>query len=135
MSRRAKKIEKRVSVDPKFNSELIAHVIRVIMKDGKKTTAERIVYGAVDKIKEAVEKDPSKFEKGEGDQKAAFRTSLVEPITLKPSGMAVMVSPCDIHTCEFCSKPLKSGLVTSTVWRWARPYSRLSLFSTLPPKE
>ena len=49
MSRRAKKIEKRVSVDPKFNSELIAHVIRVIMKDGKKTTAERIVYGAVEK--------------------------------------------------------------------------------------
>ena len=37
MSRRAKKIEKRVSVDPKFNSELIAHVIRVIMKDGKMT--------------------------------------------------------------------------------------------------
>ena len=54
MSRRAKKIEKRVSVDPKFNSELIAHVIRVIMKDGKKTTAERIVYGAVDKIKDEV---------------------------------------------------------------------------------
>ena len=40
MSRRAKKIEKRVSVDPKYNSELIAHIIRIIMKDGKKTTAE-----------------------------------------------------------------------------------------------
>ena len=70
MSRRSKKIEKRVTLDPKFNSELIAHIIRVIMKDGKKTTAERIVYSAIEKIKEAIEKDPAKFEKGEGDQKA-----------------------------------------------------------------
>ena len=58
MSRRAKKIEKRVSVDPKFNSELIAHVIRVIMKDGKKTTAERIVYGAIAELGEKTGEDP-----------------------------------------------------------------------------
>jgi len=76
MSRRAKKIEKRVSVDPKYNSELIAHVIRVIMKDGKKTTAEKIVYGAVDKIREAVEKEPAKFEKTEGEQKIAVTDPL-----------------------------------------------------------
>ena len=70
MSRRAKKIEKRVSVDPKYNSELIAHIIRIIMKDGKKTTAEKIVYGAIEKIKEEVEKSPDKFvTTGEGDQK------------------------------------------------------------------
>ena len=37
MSRRAKKIEKRVTLDPKYNSELVAHMIRVVMKDGKKT--------------------------------------------------------------------------------------------------
>jgi len=65
MSRRAKKIEKRVSVDPKYNSELVAHMIRVIMKDGKKTAAEKIVYGAIDRIKEAVEKDAAKFTKEE----------------------------------------------------------------------
>ena len=52
MSRRAKKIEKRVTLDPKYNSELVAHMIRVIMKDGKKTVAEKIVYGAIDKIAE-----------------------------------------------------------------------------------
>ncbi len=65
MSRRAKKIEKRVTLDPKYNSELVAHMIRVVMKDGKKTTAERIVYGAIDKIKEAIEKTPEKFVKEE----------------------------------------------------------------------
>ena len=63
MSRRARKIEKRVSVDPKYNSELIAHVIRIIMKDGKKTTAERIIYGAIDRIAEEVKKSPEKFVK------------------------------------------------------------------------
>jgi small subunit ribosomal protein S7 len=65
MSRRARKIVKRVTLDPKYNSELVAHMIRVIMKDGKKTVAEKIVYGAIDKVKEALEKDPAKFVKDE----------------------------------------------------------------------
>ena len=63
MSRRATKIEKRVILDPKYNSELVAHMIRVVMKDGKKTVAERIVYGAIDKIAEKMKEDPSKFVK------------------------------------------------------------------------
>ena len=93
MSRRSKKIEKRVSVDPKFGSELIAHVIRVIMKDGKKTTAEKIVYGAVDKIKEAVEKDPAKFTKGEGDQAA-----VAEPIDIISQAIENMKPKVEVKT-------------------------------------
>ena len=65
MSRRGKAIVKRVIIDPKYNSELVAHLIRVIMKDGKKTVAEKIVYGMIDKVKEAVAKDASKFTKDE----------------------------------------------------------------------
>ena len=63
MSHRAKKIGKRVILDPKYNSELVAHIIRVIMKDGKKTVAEKIVYGAIDKIAEKMKEDPAKFVK------------------------------------------------------------------------
>ena len=59
MSRRAKKIEKRVVLDPKYNSELVAHMIRVIMKDGKKTVAEKIVYGAIEKVAEKFKEDPT----------------------------------------------------------------------------
>ena len=55
MSRRKRKIEKRVILDPKYNSELVARMIRVVMKDGKKTVAERIVYGAIDNMKPQVE--------------------------------------------------------------------------------
>ena len=65
MSRRGKAIVKTVTLDPKFNSELVARMIRVIMKDGKKSVAEKIVYGAIDRVKEAMEKDPAKFTKDE----------------------------------------------------------------------
>lgn len=65
MSRRGKAIVKRVTLDPKFNSELVAHMIRVIMKSGKKSVAERIVYGAIDKVAEKLKEDPSKFVKDE----------------------------------------------------------------------
>ena len=63
MSRRGKTIVKRVTLDPKYNSELVAHMIRVVMKDGKKTVAEKIVYGMIDKVKEALAADPEKFKK------------------------------------------------------------------------
>ena len=65
MSRRAKKIEKRVTLDPKYNSELVAHMIRVIMKDGKKSAAEKIVYGAIEKIREPIATDAAQFTKDE----------------------------------------------------------------------
>ena len=65
MSRRGKAIVKRVTLDPKYTSELVAHMIRVVMKDGKKTVSERIVYGAIEKVAEKMKEDPSKFVKDE----------------------------------------------------------------------
>jgi len=94
MSRRARKIAKRVTVDPKYNSELIAHIIRVIMKDGKKTTAERIVYGAIDKIKELVEKDPSKFQKTEGDK----TETVTDPIEILAKAIENMKPEVEVKT-------------------------------------
>ena len=63
MSRRGKAIVKVETLDPKYNSALVARMVRVVMKDGKKSVAERIVYGAIEKVKEAMEKDPAKFSK------------------------------------------------------------------------
>ena len=94
MSRRAKKIEKRVTLDPKYNSELVAHMIRVVMKDGKKTTAERIVYSAIEKIKESIEKDPSKFEKGEGDQKVP----VTDPVEVVSQAIENMKPKVEVKT-------------------------------------
>ncbi len=48
---RRREVPKRVILpDPKFKSELLAKFINTIMKDGKKSIAERVVYGALDQI-------------------------------------------------------------------------------------
>ena len=52
MSRRRKTIKRGITPDPKYNSELVAKVIRSLMRSGKKTTSERIVYGAIAELGE-----------------------------------------------------------------------------------
>jgi len=45
--------------DVRYNSALVTHLINVIMKSGKRTLAERIVYGAFEKVSEKLQKgDP-----------------------------------------------------------------------------
>ena len=85
MSRRGKKIVKRVILDPKYNSELVAHMIRVIMKDGKKTVAERIVYGAIDKIAEKMKEDPTKFVKDEKPIESPLEVVSAAIANMKPT--------------------------------------------------
>ncbi|MFW5996621.1 MAG: 30S ribosomal protein S7 [Verrucomicrobiota bacterium] len=48
--RRAEKRE--ISPDVRYNSELVTELINYVMKRGKKTVAQRIVYGAFDLVKE-----------------------------------------------------------------------------------
>ena len=60
MSRKRKAPVRKVYPDPKFRSELISKFINCIMYDGKRSTAERILYGALEKIKETNKQDPIK---------------------------------------------------------------------------
>ncbi len=56
---RKKRAPKRIPiVDPKFKSVVIPKLINSIMYDGKKTTAEKIVYDALDKIKSKSKEEP-----------------------------------------------------------------------------
>ena len=52
MSRRAQAPVRTILPDPKFHSEMLAKFMNVVMKDGKKSAAERILYGAIDRISE-----------------------------------------------------------------------------------
>ncbi|MCH2478325.1 MAG: 30S ribosomal protein S7 [Gammaproteobacteria bacterium] len=65
MSRRNAAIKRSILPDPKFSSRLLAKFINMIMKDGKKSTAETIVYQAletlVDKLGKPAEKAPEIF--------------------------------------------------------------------------
>ena len=56
MSRRSQAPKRTILPDPKFGSELLAKFMNMIMNDGKKSVAERIIYGALDRISE---KDPN----------------------------------------------------------------------------
>jgi small subunit ribosomal protein S7 len=50
MSRRRKPEQRKVLPDPKFKSVVLSKFMAMIMKDGKKSVAESIVYGALDQI-------------------------------------------------------------------------------------
>ena len=52
MSRRRRAEKRKVLPDPKFGDEVISKFMSCLMEDGKKYVAEKIVYGAFDKIKE-----------------------------------------------------------------------------------
>ena len=61
MSRKRKAPVRKIFPDPKYRSEIISKFINSIMYDGKKSTAERILYLALDKIKEKNKQDPLKI--------------------------------------------------------------------------
>lgn len=50
MSRRRFAAKREIIPDPRFDSEMLAKFINMIMESGKKSVAERIVYGALDGI-------------------------------------------------------------------------------------
>ena len=55
MARRRRVYHKPDRRDPKFDSELIGHLISMVMKDGKRSLAERVVYSAIDKANEGTD--------------------------------------------------------------------------------
>ncbi len=58
MSRKDRAEKRKVSPDLKFKSTNIQRFINRILQSGKKSTAQRIVYGALDVVKEKTNQDP-----------------------------------------------------------------------------
>jgi small subunit ribosomal protein S7 len=56
--RRAEVQVRPLDADPVYNSRLVTQVINRVMTDGKRSTAESIVYGALDKVGERTGKPP-----------------------------------------------------------------------------
>ncbi len=55
--RRRKAQEKVILPDPKFNSKVVAKFINMVTLAGKKSTAERIVYGAFEIVKKQLNEE------------------------------------------------------------------------------
>ena len=58
MSRRHRAEKREIHPDPKFGDLVVSKFMNSLMKDGKKSSAEGIVYGAFDIIEERTKQDP-----------------------------------------------------------------------------
>ncbi len=58
MSRRHRAEKREINPDPKFGDVVVTKFMNSIMYDGKKSTAERIVYGAFDIIENKTRENP-----------------------------------------------------------------------------
>ncbi len=56
MSRRRRAVSRPIPKDAKFNSTLVTRLVNTVMKQGSKSVAQRIVYGALDEL---VAKNPA----------------------------------------------------------------------------
>ena len=102
--------KREVEADPKYNSQLVARFINTIMMQGKKSIAERIVYGAFDVLRE---------KSGEEDVIKAFTKAIdnVRPrLELKPRrvGGATYQIPIEV------SIPRGNAITM----RWLRDFAR-----------
>ena len=56
--RKRRAVKRDVLPDPIYNSKVVTKLVNTIMLDGKKGTAEKILYGAFDIVKEKTGQDP-----------------------------------------------------------------------------
>ena len=109
MPRRAAAVRREVMPDAVYNNRLVTQLINKVLLDGKKATAERIVYGAFDLVKE----------KTEGDPLAVFKKAMdnVRPtLEVKPKrvGGATYQVPMEVN----------SRRATTLAIRWIVNFSR-----------
>ena len=109
MPRRRVAEKREILSDPKYNSKLLSKFVNIMMEDGKKSTAERICYGAFDLMKKKTGSDPLKV----------FKTAIenVKPLVeVKPRrvGGATYQVPVEV----------RAHRRTALAFRWIINYSR-----------
>lgn len=77
MPRRREVPKREILPDPKHHSQLVAKFMNVVMKHGKKSVAERIVYGALALLHEKVKKVKKQHD---DSQEAAAKLAAITPV-------------------------------------------------------
>ena len=94
MPRRREVPKREILPDPVYNSQLVTKFVNVVMRDGKKTVAEKILYNALSVIQERTGEDPMKvFKKAVENVKPALEvksrrvggSTYQVPIEVRPS--------------------------------------------------
>lgn len=75
MPRRKAAIKRKILPDPLYNSERLAKFINVVMRRGKKSVAEHIVYDALNEVSRRLKKDKHAVKKIEGSEESEGRSS------------------------------------------------------------
>ena len=109
MPRRREVPKRKIEPDPKYGDRLVGRFTNVLMRDGKKSTAERIIYGAFEVIESKTRNDPLQM----------FRRALdnVRPrveVKSRRVGGATYQVPIEV-------RPERA---TSLAMRWVAQYSR-----------
>ncbi len=60
MPRRREVPKRQILPDPLYNSQLVTKFVNVVMRDGKKSVAEKLLYDALGLIEERTQEDPMK---------------------------------------------------------------------------
>lgn len=90
---RKKRADRRpVSPDPKYNDILVSRFINSVMLDGKKTTARRIVYAAIDEIEKRTNQNGY-----EVFRKALFNAQPIIEVRARRVGGATYQVPMEVR--------------------------------------
>jgi len=94
MPRRREVPKREILPDPIYNSQLVTKFINVVMRDGKRSVAEKILYQALETIRERTSDDPMKvFKKAVENVKPAVEvksrrvggSTYQVPVEVKPN--------------------------------------------------
>tara|TARA_Y100001968_G_scaffold323331_1_gene360833 strand:+ start:12843 stop:13313 length:471 start_codon:yes stop_codon:yes gene_type:complete len=110
MPRRREVQKRKIIPDPKYNEVLVAKFINTLMYDGKRSTAERIVYGALSIVEEQRGEDPVKVFK-----KALENVQPVVEVKSRRVGGATYQVPVEIPPARRMALAM----------RWVRNYARI----------
>ena len=98
-----------VVVDPVYNSPLVTALVNKVLRDGKKSTAERIVYGALEGCRDKTSSDPVVTLK-----RALDNVKPTLEVKSRRVGGATYQVPVEV----------KPGRSTTLALRWLTTYSR-----------
>ncbi len=107
---RRREVEKRkILPDPKFQDRVVAKFVNNLMREGKKSTGERIIYGAFDQVEQKLKDDPLKIFK-----KALDNVKPVVEVKSRRVGGATYQVPVEV----------RQDRRTALAMRWLIDYSK-----------
>ena len=109
MSRRNKAVKRPVPPDPRYDSQTVSKFVNNLMRKGKKSTGEQIVYGAFEQVEGKLKDDPLKIFK-----KALDNVKPVVEVKSRRVGGATYQVPVEV----------RQDRRTALAMRWLIDYSK-----------